>query len=62
MSETDYTSKRDNFLKQILDLRKLVSRILRNRESLKTDFENLCQLLDKIKSSLMEVVLEESDQ
>ena len=49
MSEDDYTSKHDNFLKYILALRKLVSRIQQNRENLKADFENLTQLIDKIK-------------
>lgn len=46
MFERDYTSKQDNFLKHILELRKLVRRILHNRERLKADFVHLHKIVD----------------
>jgi hypothetical protein len=49
MSEWNYTTKRDNFLGYVLELRKLVSRIHEHRENLKDDFENLHQVIEKIK-------------
>ena len=48
MSKRDYTSNRDNFLKHILELRTLISRILHSRECLRVDFENLQSVINDL--------------
>ena len=53
MSKHDYTSNQDNFLKDILELRKLVRRILHNREKLKEDFEHLRVIIDALSQDAM---------
>lgn len=49
MSKCHYTSKEDNLLESIMEVRVLVSRIQANREILKADCKRLNQVMENIK-------------
>lgn len=52
MSEGDYTSYPDKFLKDILELRHVINEIIDGREKLNVNFEKLQRIVNSISKEL----------